>query len=57
MSLAKRLSSMEARIRSLEEWKATIEGALLAEDEQEEQPALTLDGEDAGGERNQDEPL
>ena len=64
MSLAKRLAKIEANqaalsvfVKALNEWKATIEGALLAEDEQEEQPILTLDGEDAGGERNQDEPL
>ena len=53
MSLAKRLSSMEARIRTLEQ---VIEQALQAE-EVEDAPALTLDGDEDAGERDQDQPL
>lgn len=60
MSLAKRLNQMEGRIRALEEGQAmhaqVIEAA-VEEAEEEEAPELTLDGEQHGGERDQDQPL
>jgi hypothetical protein len=60
MSLAKRLNQMEARIRALEEGQAlhaqVIEAA-VEEAEEVDQPQLTLDGEEHGGERDQDQPL
>ncbi len=58
MSLSKRLNDMERRIQALEAWKASIEQAIEAEDEADNPaPTLTLDGESAGGERDQDQPL
>lgn len=58
MSLSKRLNEMERRIQTLEAWKASIEQAIEAEDETDNPtPTLTLDGEEAGGERDQDQPL
>ena len=57
MSLSKRLADMEARIRKLEAWKADIEQGLLEEDQDSAAPLLTLDGQEAGGERDQDQLL
>lgn len=58
MSLSKRLNEMERRIQTLEAWKASIEQAIEAEDETDNPtPTLTLYGEEAGGERDQDQPL
>lgn len=52
---------MERRIKALEDWKATVEAALEAEDlaEQEDkpEPIRTLDGDEHGGERDQNQPL
>ena len=55
MTLAKRLNDMEARLRDMEQWRASIDEAL--QDEEEEQPILTLDGEYTPGDRDQDAPL
>lgn len=58
MSLQHRLSAMERRIRELEDWKATVEAAIEAEEaEQQGEPERTLDGDQAGGERGQMESL
>lgn len=61
MSLQHRLNAMERRIKALEDWKATVEAALEAEDlaEQEDkpEPIRTLDGDEHGGERDQNQPL
>lgn len=55
MSLQKRLSTIEARLRKLEEWKGHVEE--LVEDEESPAPERTLDGHEAYGERDQDRPL
>lgn len=58
MSLAQRLNKMEQQLRELMEWKAGIEQALADEDAgDEEKPALTLDGDLAGGTRDQTQSL
>ena len=60
MSLTKRLNDMERRIRELEQWKEGIELVLaheLADSDEHEGPALTLDGDPAGGERDQSQSL
>lgn len=58
MSLAHRLNTMERQLRELLEWKASIEQALAEEESvPEDQPLLTLDGEQAGGERDQTQSL
>lgn len=58
MSLQHRLSAMERRIRELEDWKATVEAAIEAEEaDQHGEPERTLDGDQAGGERDQMESL
>lgn len=63
MSLAKRLSAIESkqradgeRIRELERFRDDVLAG-LAEEELEDAPVLTLDGQDAGGERDQGQPL
>ena len=55
MTLSKRLASMEARLKALEAWKGVVEEAI--EEEDQEQPELTLDGDESPGERDQDQPL
>lgn len=55
MSLQKRLSTIEARLRALEAWKGHVED--LVEDEEQQPPERTLDGQEAYGERDQNEPL
>lgn len=61
MSLSERLNRMEQEIRDLKAWKADIEAAFAAaaeEDEQgEEKPVRTLDGEEAGLGRDQTQSL
>lgn len=65
MTLARRLSSMEADIRALRgtveqlsQWKASVEDALAAEEADEEAPTKTLDGDRVeGGERDQTQSL
>lgn len=58
MSLTKRLSNIEARLTALEQWKQGIEAELAQEEaEAEQKPELTLDGDQVGGERDQDQPL
>ena len=55
MSLQKRLSAIEGRLRKLEEWKGHVEE--LVDEEESPQPERTLDGDEAYGERDQDQPL
>ena len=64
MSLSKRLNEMERRLAALEQRMATqdqfmehVNDALAQEEEADEQPQLTLDGEAMGGERDQTQPL
>ena len=67
MTIARRLSAMEAEIRALRgkveqlsQWKASVEEALAEEDEAEEHAAqtTTLDGERVDArERDQNESL
>ena len=67
MTIARRLSAMEAEIRALRgkveqlsQWKASVEEALVEEDEAEEHAAqiTTLDGERVEArERDQNESL
>lgn len=55
MTLSKRLATIEARLGRLEQWQGEVIHAI--EEEEHEDPTLTLDGEYVPGERNQDEPL
>lgn len=58
MTLAKRLNDMERRIKALEEWKGTVEAAIEAEEADDQpEPERTLDGEQVGGERDQNQAL
>lgn len=54
MSLANRLAAMERRLADLEKWKAGIEAAIEAEEQDDQpEPETTLDGEVVGIERDQ----
>lgn len=56
MSLAKRLNSLESRLRELEDWRDEVQQAI--EDESvETQPGLDLDGHELPGERDPLESL
>lgn len=64
MSLTERLRRIEQRLDALEKGQAeqveavgTLVDALAHEEEEEAQPSLTLDGEDAGRERDQSQSL
>jgi hypothetical protein len=55
MTLSKRLASMEGRLKALEAWKGVVEEAI--EEEDQEHPERTLDGDESPGERDQDQTL
>jgi len=58
MSLAKRLNEMERRIRELQDWRASIEAAIAAEEEEDRPaPQIDLDGDLVPGERDQTQSL
>jgi hypothetical protein len=58
MTLAKRLNEMERRIKELERWKSGVDEALVAEEQDEQQPSITLDGDSYdAGERDQTQSL